>query len=121
MSRLLVVLRHYGADEYDPDRTTGKIRCPVHEERRASCSFDSQRELLNCFSCGFQGDAVNLIMAKEDVDVATAIKRCEAITGSSHGAASAEPAPRSAISGRPGYKPKYKRGFSAGPRKRHFE
>jgi hypothetical protein len=55
------VLAHYGITAY----RQCKVRCPVHDESRPSCSVDPVRGLINCFGCGWQGDVIKLVMEIE--------------------------------------------------------
>lgn len=62
------VLRHYGCYA----EHSGNYLCVVHDETQPSMSVDLEKQLLNCMSCGFAGDAFSLIMEKEQVDFAGA-------------------------------------------------
>lgn len=64
---LLKVLLFYGADVQE-HRVSQLIRCPVHEEARASCSVNLQKQLWSCKACGAQGDSYTLIKLKEGLD-----------------------------------------------------
>jgi DNA primase len=75
---LAAVLDHYGVT-FNPDRTSQKILCPVHEEYVESCSVNLDEGWFNCHACGAKGDSWNLIMAKEQCDFVTAVARSEGI------------------------------------------
>lgn len=62
---LAAVLEHYGAASVT---RSGNILCIVHEETTPSMSVDLEKQLVNCMSCGFAGDAFNIIMRKEGYD-----------------------------------------------------
>lgn len=61
---LQAVLLHYGLDAPH----SGNYTCIVHEETRASLSVNLEEQVVQCFSCGFAGDAFNIIMRKEGYD-----------------------------------------------------
>lgn len=65
---LQAVLLHYGLDAPH----SGNYTCIVHEETRASLSVNLEEQVVQCFSCGFAGDAFNIIMSRESVDFAGA-------------------------------------------------
>lgn len=50
--------------------TATKVRCPVHDDRRPSCSVGIKQGSLvwHCFSCGAGGDAFDLVAAVERID-----------------------------------------------------
>jgi hypothetical protein len=64
---LAAVLDHYDVP-YNPQRATGMTRCPLHEDNTPSFSYNTDRGLWRCHSCGEGGDVYNLIMKKEEVD-----------------------------------------------------
>ena len=73
---LAACLDHYGVD-YDPGKSTQKVLCPVHEEHVKSCSIDLDQQFFNCHACQAKGDSWNLIMIKEGVEFAAAVKFAE--------------------------------------------
>ncbi len=78
---LAAVLEHYGAD-FDPNKGSQKILCPIHDERVESCSVNLDEQWFNCHACGAKGDSWNLIMEREHCDFTTAIGKAEGITKS---------------------------------------
>ena len=64
---LEAVFDHYGVD-YPAGRTTGMTSCPLHEDRTPSMSFNFDKQLWNCLSCGEGGDSYTLIQRKEQTD-----------------------------------------------------
>ncbi|MEU5433801.1 CHC2 zinc finger domain-containing protein [Streptomyces sp. NPDC020719] len=64
---LEAVLDHYEV-EYNPQRALGMAHCPLHEDATASLSYNTDRQLWKCHSCGEGGDAYTLIMKKEKTD-----------------------------------------------------
>ncbi|QQO39653.1 DNA primase [Streptomyces phage Hippo] len=60
-------LLHYGV-ELHPERRTGMTRCPLHEDNTPSLSYNLDKELWRCHSCGQGGDSYTLIMKKEGTD-----------------------------------------------------
>ncbi|MFJ2814334.1 CHC2 zinc finger domain-containing protein [Streptomyces sp. NPDC087294] len=43
-------------------------RCPLHEDETPSFSWNTDRQLWKCHSCGKGGDSFSLIMEKEGTD-----------------------------------------------------
>lgn len=89
-----------------------QILCPVVDESVPSCSVNLDKGLLNCFGCGFQGDAYTLIMTKEGIDFAAALEFAATHLGVAR--QSASHAGRVGLSGsagaaRGGWKPAYRR------------
>lgn len=64
------VLLHYGVDA----PRSGNYNCAVHEETTPSMSVNLDEQVVQCFSCGFAGDAFSLIMEKEQVDFRGAVE-----------------------------------------------
>jgi len=48
--------------------------CPLHDDRHASLSVDSGKQLWHCFGCGKGGDVIDFIKLVEKVDTREAIK-----------------------------------------------
>lgn len=44
---------------------SGKINCPVHEERTPSCFYDAEKGVYHCFGCGSKGTVVELAYAMD--------------------------------------------------------
>ncbi|MEU5427592.1 CHC2 zinc finger domain-containing protein [Streptomyces olivoreticuli] len=61
---LEAVLEHYEV-EFNPLRSMGMAPCPLHEDNTPSMSFNTDRGLWKCHSCGKGGDSYTLIMEKE--------------------------------------------------------
>ncbi|WP_341533605.1 CHC2 zinc finger domain-containing protein [Streptomyces cinnamoneus] len=61
------VLDHYGV-EYNPQRATGMAPCPLHDDSTPSLSYNTDRQVWKCHSCGRGGDSYSLIMEKESTD-----------------------------------------------------
>ncbi|MEU9126559.1 CHC2 zinc finger domain-containing protein [Kitasatospora sp. NPDC048540] len=61
------LLDHYDVGR-NPLRATGMVRCPLHEDNTPSMSFNTDKGLWRCHSCGEGGDSYSLIMKKEDTD-----------------------------------------------------
>ncbi|WP_372407172.1 CHC2 zinc finger domain-containing protein [Streptomyces luteireticuli] len=64
---LEAVLDHYGVD-VDSHRAMGMARCPLHEDNTPSLSYNTDRQVWKCHSCGRGGDSYTLIMEKEGTD-----------------------------------------------------
>lgn len=73
------VLEHYGA--YNPPEGPGwkNMLCPFHDEKRPSARSNGKGFLCN--GCGVRGDALALIMQREDIGYHASIEVYESITG----------------------------------------
>ncbi|MGL4178301.1 MAG: CHC2 zinc finger domain-containing protein [Dermatophilaceae bacterium] len=74
------VLTHYGV------HVTGlhgnrQVLCPVVDEGVPSCSVQLDKNLINCFGCGFKGDSISLIMEKEGLTRGAAYRWAEETLG----------------------------------------
>lgn len=49
-------------------------RCPLHNDRLASLSVDSNKRLFHCFGCGKGGDVIDFLKLAENLDTRGAIK-----------------------------------------------
>lgn len=73
------VLEYYGV-ELAPEGPGWKtIKCPFHEDSRASARSNGKGFVCN--GCGVRGDAISLIKDREDCDYLTALSKYEEITG----------------------------------------
>lgn len=70
---LQAVLRHYGSFA----EHSGVHLCVVHDESRPSMSVDLDKQVVNCHSCGFGGDAYSIIQHKEGLDFHGAVSFAE--------------------------------------------
>lgn len=61
---LEAVLEHYEVD-FNPHRSYGMARCPLHEDNTPSLSYNLDRQVWKCHSCHKGGDSYELIMEKE--------------------------------------------------------
>ena len=66
------VLDHAGI-RYQQKQGGQKILCPVHDDRKPSCSLDLGKGLWNCQSCDAQGDAWTLLMLTEGIKFKDAV------------------------------------------------
>ncbi|WP_327431399.1 CHC2 zinc finger domain-containing protein [Streptomyces sp. NBC_01236] len=64
---LEAVFEHYGID-VNPQRASGMAHCPLHEDDNPSFSWNTDRQVWKCHSCGEGGDSYTLIMKKEKTD-----------------------------------------------------
>jgi len=58
-----------------------KALCPFHEEKSPSFIVTPTRQTFKCFGCGKGGDAINFVMAHENVDYPEAIRILAARSG----------------------------------------
>lgn len=75
------VLEHYGADNLPHRHGWAKIKCVVHDDSSPSASFSEEKGSFRCFTCGFYGDAIDLIQRKEGGSWHEAVERAVQITG----------------------------------------
>ena len=77
---IVSVLKHYGANI---NRASGQvnIKCPFHNDSRASASFNTRQNIFNCFACGMQGNSIQIIARQERCDIREAKSIAEGITG----------------------------------------
>jgi DNA primase len=73
------VLEHYGFEVVEGHY--GKIRCVFHGDRVASATWSEF--YFKCFGCNAHGDAVRLIMERENLDWTDAYNRARELTGES--------------------------------------
>ena len=73
------VLEYYGLD--DPPEGPGwkTIRCPFHEDSRASARSNGRGFICN--GCGVRGDALALIMERENIGYLDSLSKYEELTG----------------------------------------
>jgi len=64
---LEAVFAHYGV-EFDDHRAKGMAPCPFHDDDTPSLSWNTDRQVWKCHSCGEAGDSYTLIMKKENTD-----------------------------------------------------
>jgi hypothetical protein len=119
---LSAVLDHYQVD-FNPERATGMGRCPLHEDNTPSMSYNTDKGLWRCHSCGEGGDSYNMIMKKEGTDFrgARAIAATlglpaggaggsdSELRGSRYGGSRSVPARKGAGSNGGGYQPRWRR------------
>ena len=60
---IVTVLQNEGAN---PRGQSGMCKCPLHDEGIPSFSYDNERGVFNCFSCGTKGSVIQLIQACEN-------------------------------------------------------
>ncbi|MFG3223237.1 CHC2 zinc finger domain-containing protein [Kitasatospora sp. NPDC048194] len=113
---------HYGV-EYNPQRSIGMAPCPLHEDGTPSLSYNTDRQVWKCHSCGQGGDSYSLIMMKESTDfvgaralaasVALATRDAGGgdglLSGSAYGGRRALPGRSRDRAGRAGYVPAWRR------------
>jgi hypothetical protein len=56
--------------------------CPFHAENTPSFKADRRRQRYKCFGCGAGGDVIDFLMAVENLDIGSAIKRLRELAGS---------------------------------------
>ncbi len=65
------------ASQYTTLRRRGRKHvglCPFHSEKTASFTVDEEKQLFHCFGCGVGGDVFSLVMEKENLGFAEALR-----------------------------------------------
>ena len=73
---MLDLLHHFGVKVRIMNTGPGvraKARCPFHDEQTPSFEVDLVTGKYHCFGCGASGDAIDLVMAKEELPRSAAI------------------------------------------------
>lgn len=81
--RMPAILAHYGADSV-PDGYGDRwrsMRCPFHDDRHASASFNEDLDSFACLACDAKGNAVTLLMQQERLSAREADARATEIAG----------------------------------------
>ena len=90
---------HYGGDEIPPHHGWVKVKCVIHDERRASAAVNLETGKWRCYAgCG-HGDVYDLIGLKEDD--AREFPQQKAIAAEKFGDAPEGPPEPSALNPRP--------------------
>src|SRR3712207_1506539 len=56
----LLVLRHYHIEVYGSG-VSRTIRCPFHQEKKASCKVNLGRKIFHCFGCDAKGNILEFV------------------------------------------------------------
>ncbi len=80
-----------GWDMPDNDNEWNKMCCPFHVERRPSSSISYDNDAFTCRVCEYTGDALKLIMLKEECGFQDSKRRAEGILGKSYERVSRKP------------------------------
>lgn len=75
------LLEYYGVAVPPEGPGWKSIRCPFHEDRNASARSNGQGFM--CHGCGVKGDALALIMERENVGYLDSVRIYEEISGES--------------------------------------
>lgn len=121
-SRIVAVLRHYGADPPEGYGDTWRaMHCPFHEDTRPSAALNEHLDAFSCLGCGVKGNSVTLVMDREGMDSREADAFAATCAGDGDGAVRADSTGSARLSGsardRPGsrgYVPPRLRGRSRG-------
>jgi hypothetical protein len=84
-----------GWDMPDNDSEWVKMVCPFHQESRASAVISYDNDAFHCHACDWSGDALKLIMRKEDCGFQDSKRRAEDILGRSYEAILRKPGGKS--------------------------
>ena len=75
------VVSYYGGEV--KDGKAAPVKCVLHNDSRASAVINSYDNLYYCHTCGKGGNAVNIIMIKEELEFRDALKRAHEILAGS--------------------------------------
>src|SRR5574342_769703 len=79
------VLESYGGQPVVEGLGWKPYRCPFHNDRDASGSVNTQKQVFNCHAADCpKGNAVQVIMQWERVSYAEAVQRAEVVSGASN-------------------------------------
>ena len=82
MSLIVKVIQSYYPDWQPPvdrGREWYSCLCPFHGESHPSASVSFVNEAFNCFACGEKGDALAIIMRREEIGYHEALEFAEGI------------------------------------------
>ncbi len=77
---ILRVLENYGLK---PNRHK-QIKCPFHEDDKPSMKIYTDTNTFNCFGCGANGDVIEFIQKKENLNKHQALIKATGLVGSGH-------------------------------------
>lgn len=63
----LLVLKHYHIEVLGSG-VSRTIRCPFHQEKKASCKINLGRKIFHCFGCDAQGNILEFVRRKEGLE-----------------------------------------------------
>ena len=75
------IVTYYGGEV--KDGRAAAVKCVMHNESRASAVINTYDNLYYCHRCGKGGNAVNIIMIKEELEFRDALKRAHEILAGS--------------------------------------
>ena len=77
---IVKLIHDYGIDI---SRSTGELlcKCPLHNDRKPSCRINEAKNLWYCDPCGKGGDAVEFVMAVENVSKMDALNKLTDLVG----------------------------------------
>ena len=81
---IAAVLEYYGATSVPEGGRWRPIRCPLHDDRNPSASVNTMTERFRCFSCDFNGDALDLIQLREGFDYTRSVEFAETVFSGSY-------------------------------------
>lgn len=73
-ARLVEVLKLHGLDVNRQRGAWQSVKCPYHQDERASASVNLELQRFNCHTCGVHGDAVDLVAEREGLPTREAIE-----------------------------------------------
>jgi DNA primase len=78
---ITAVLESYGAVNLPDYGGWHAIKCPFHNDRRASASVNPDEGVFRCHACEIKGDAYAVVMQTESIAFPEAKQRVQALTG----------------------------------------
>ena len=83
---ITTILEHYGTFNVPDYGGWHAIKCPFHDDRRASASVNPDEGVFRCHACEIKGDAYAIVMSVEGVGFPEAKERVTQVTGVSYAA-----------------------------------
>jgi DNA primase len=81
--KLSSLLSSYGVRNIKQSSGNGQMicSCPFHADKKPSFSFNDDRSVYNCFSCGAQGDVFALVERMDNTNFKNAFNKLSAMAG----------------------------------------
>lgn len=120
---IVKVLQSYFPD-WEPPVDRGRewvsALCPFHGDERPSASVSFKNNAFACHACGEKGNAIGIIMRREEISYSEAISYAEELSPGSSSNLSQESRrkPRRRVFGEPGTAPTGDRAIQTGVRRR---
>lgn len=78
---IAALLHHYGATDVPESDRFRPMLCPFHDERRPSATVNTDENRFRCFVCDVNGDSIDVVRWRENLDYPSALDFIETIIG----------------------------------------